>query len=131
MDLANISPTSSTTPLPLWDTGGGLACLCGFVGHIISPKFLLLLKPAITEPSGNNLLFKGSLYRVSLFPLNIYEIFGCLVYQSDTRTNFSLSFLSYIPPWSKYKLLSFFWLLLEQIHSPVTLSNISFTSLGL
>ena len=61
-------------PLSPTGTGGVLGCLRGFVGQIISPKFLLLLKPAITEPSGNNLLFKGSLYRVSLFPLNIFEI---------------------------------------------------------
>ena len=67
---------------------GGRGCLRGRVRATIEPRFLLLLKPAITVPSGNSLLLRGSRYRVALLLLMMAAISGFRGSHSVTRTNF-------------------------------------------
>ena len=67
---------------------GGRGCLRGLVGATKLPRFLRLLKPAITDPFGNNLLLKGSRYRVVLLLRIIAAMSGLRGFKSVTRTNF-------------------------------------------
>ena len=85
--LVYLTPVCTTGPTPPL-CARQLGTLLGLVGQTISPKFLLLLNPVITEPSGNNLLLTGSLKSVYLFFLRMFEMSGFRGSQSDTNTNF-------------------------------------------
>ena len=111
--------------------GRGRGCLQGRVGDTSEPRFLLLLKPAITVPSGNSLLLRGSRYRVALLLLMMAAISGfrgpILLWG---QTSFALS----CP--CRFIKFSWFWWAGPRTKSPslffvrpVTSSIIAFTSL--